>query len=67
MRMTYRNKYTALIIQGHLSAWTGPNPDKDPNALKDALERAAREPKKPCYPVIVTEILPSDVEDICLY
>ena len=57
-----RNRYVSVVVNGQLDAWTGKNPDKDPEAKRKALERAGllRRKSHTAYAVLVTEILASD-------
>lgn len=59
MKHRYVNKYTAVVIEGNLSHWTGPNPDKDPDSKARALALAKkyREQGKTAYAVVVEQIL----------
>jgi len=58
-----RNRFVSVVVEGNLDCWTGPNPDKFPSSMRDALERAKtlRGTGKAAYAVVVTEILPLDV------
>jgi uncharacterized protein (DUF4415 family) len=55
-----KSKFVTVIVNGKMSAWTGPNPDKDPTAIQQAKDLSDRfsEEGKNSLPVIVEEIRP---------
>lgn len=61
--MKLRNCYTAVINNGSISMWTGPNPSADDEALEKAVQAADQIRNVgggTVYPVLVREILPDD-------
>lgn len=55
-----KNKFVSVVVEGKLSGWQGPNPDKDPTAVEQAVglsDRFSAEGKM-ALPVIVEEIRP---------
>jgi hypothetical protein len=59
-----RNKYVTIIVNGQLDEWTGENPDKYPPSAVRSLARTKllKKTGKTAYPVLLTEILESDLE-----
>lgn len=56
------NHYVSVVVEGRLDNWTGANPEKDPNSIMTALQRAEcyRSLGKPAYAVEIKELQESD-------
>lgn len=63
-----KNKYTSVVLHGQLIRHTWPNPDKDPSAVRMAIQHAhflnenarVKPPNRVAYPVLVTELVETD-------
>lgn len=52
-----KKKFVAVIVDGKLNEWRGPNPDQDPMAKRLALAKSASFTNKghTAYPVVIEE------------
>lgn len=62
-RMSNRNHYTSVVVDGNIIGWTGANPEKDANSKIHALQRAEcyRSMGHTAYAVEIIEIKEEDV------
>lgn len=56
------NHYVSVVVEGQLDCWTGANPEKDPNSIMTALQRAEcyRSLGKTAYAVEIKELNEGD-------